>query len=240
MKKFIKKLIGIEDANEHPRHRWVEQLLEGLPAGSRILDAGAGEKRYKKFCGHLTYVSQDFAQYDGQGDSVGLQTGSWDQSDLDIVSDIAAIPEPSASFDAIMCTEVFEHVQDPVAVLREFDRLLKPGGHLIITAPFCSLTHFAPYHFYSGFNRYFYTAHLQALGFDIVTMDPNGNFFDYLRQELARIPAVAKTYTNKTIYPWHYAIWALAIVSLRGFSAAGSRSADLLTFGYHVYAIKKI
>ena len=126
-----------------------------MPAGSRILDAGAGELRYKPLCSHLEYVSQDFAQYNGQGDGVGLQMGNWDQTHLDIVCDITQIPEPDQSFDVIMCIEVFEHLPDPLAALREFNRLLKSGGWLIITAPFNSLTHFAPYHFYTGLTNIF-------------------------------------------------------------------------------------
>ena len=64
--------------------------------------------------------------------------GSWDQTGLDIVGDITSIPEPDASFDAILCVEVLEHVPDPLAALRELGRLLKPNGQLILTAPFCS------------------------------------------------------------------------------------------------------
>jgi ubiquinone/menaquinone biosynthesis C-methylase UbiE len=96
---------------------------------------------------------------------------------MNILSDITAMPEPDASFDAIMCIDVFEHLPDPIKAIQEFARLLKPGGHLILTAPFCSLTHFAPYHFYTGFNRYFYETHLSANGFKIVDLQGNGNFF---------------------------------------------------------------
>ena len=137
------------------REVWLKKTLKQIPAGSRILDAGAGERQYKRFCAHLNYVAQDFAQYNGKGDSAGLQVGNWDQSSLDIISDITGIPEPDASFDAIMCVEVFEHLPEPIKAIQEFARLLKPGGYLILTVPFCSLTHFAPYHFYTGFNRYF-------------------------------------------------------------------------------------
>ena len=38
-----------------------------IPEGARILDAGAGERSYERYCGHLMYVAQDFAQYDGVG-----------------------------------------------------------------------------------------------------------------------------------------------------------------------------
>jgi SAM-dependent methyltransferase len=169
------------------RETWLEQTLARIPSGSRILDAGAGERQYKHFCSHLSYVSQDFGKYDGDGDGIGLQPGKWDQSGLDIVSDITRIPLPDCHFDAVMCIEVLEHLPNPVDALRELCRLLKSGGALIITAPFCSLTHMAPYFFQTGYSRYFYENWLKEFGFVIVDMQWNGNFFEYLAQELRRL-----------------------------------------------------
>lgn len=240
MKRIIKKILRIESKNEQARVLWLKKALEDIPPGLRILDAGAGERQFKKFCTHLDYVSQDFGKYDGRGNTQGLQTEFWDNSDLDIVSDIAAIPEPNNSFDVIMCTEVFEHISNPIVVIQEFFRLLKPNGLLIITAPFCSLTHFAPYYFYTGFSQYFYKEHLTKAGFEILEISSNGNFFDYMKQEIARLPYVAKTYSKKMIFPWHRLIWGLAILSLWGFAKRGNASSELLTFGYHVRAVKKI
>src|SRR5712664_1290824 len=82
----LKRWFGTHNAET--RETWVERKLSELPAGSRILDAGAGELQYKRFCGHLKYVSQDFGSYDGAGDGSGLQTGTWDTSRTDIVCDI--------------------------------------------------------------------------------------------------------------------------------------------------------
>jgi SAM-dependent methyltransferase len=185
--------------NQATREAWLAAALAAVPAGSRILDAGAGELQYKRFCSHLHYVSQDFGQYDGRGDGTGLQKGTWDQSQLDIISDITAIPEPDASFDAVMCVEVLEHLPAPVEALRELVRLLRPGGVIILTAPFCSLTHFAPFFFQTGYSRYFYVHWLNALGCEILEMDWNGNFFEYLGQELRRLPSVAKTYCGDAL-----------------------------------------
>lgn len=53
--------------NESSRVAWIEQTLQNIPAGARLLDAGAGERQFERFCNHLNYVAQDFAQYDGQG-----------------------------------------------------------------------------------------------------------------------------------------------------------------------------
>ncbi|HMM71403.1 MAG TPA: hypothetical protein PKC22_04150, partial [Rhodocyclaceae bacterium] len=99
MKNLVKKTLDL-DPNEAARQRWLRETLAGLPSGLRILDAGAGELRNKPLCAHLDYVSQDFGQYEGRGNQAGLQTGAWDTSRIDIVSDIADIPQPDASFDA--------------------------------------------------------------------------------------------------------------------------------------------
>lgn len=192
--------------NQDNRENWIEETLNKIPPGSRILDAGAGQLRYKHLCSHLDYVSQDFVKYDGIGDRSGLHPEEWNQSGLiDIVSNITSIPEPNASFDAILCVEVLEHLPEPINAIQEFIRLLRPNGHLIITAPFCSLTHLAPFHYYSGFTKYFYEKILVECGFEIIELQANGNYFEYLAQEVRRITKFAKMYTGgKTAHQNEY------------------------------------
>ncbi|MBS4062402.1 MAG: class I SAM-dependent methyltransferase [Bacteroidetes bacterium] len=218
------------------REAWLKAKLCDIPKGSRILDAGAGELQYKEYCNHLNYVSQDFGQYDGLGDSIGLQTKAWDNSKLDIISDIGAIPEPDNSFDAIMCIEVFEHLPSPIEAIKEFSRLLRNDGVLIITAPFASLTHFAPYHFYTGFNKYFYEKHLPENGFEIEEIIPNGNYFEYLAQEIRyRVP---NQYSDKTLSKSQKQTVQNFLNILKELNSVDKGSSELLCFGYHVKARK--
>lgn len=225
------------------RDAWIEKALGSVPAGARILDAGAGESKYKPLCEHLSYVAQDFGQYNGKGDGSGLHRGDWDQSRLDIICDIVDIPEPDKSFDAILCIEVLEHLPEPIEALRELSRLLKNGGTLILTAPFCSLSHFAPYFFQTGFSPYFYEKWLNELGFEIASIESNGNFFEFLAQELRRIPTIEKKYchvakesylkqTSKKIAMRIMLSW------LQCLSQSDNGSKELLCFGYHINAIK--
>jgi len=225
--------------NAATRDAWVAEALAALPPGARLLDAGAGECQYKQHCGHLKYVAQDVAVYDGKGDT-GLQTGSWDFSQIDIVSDILDIPEPDASFDAVLCTEVLEHLPDPVRALDEMARLLRPGGTFIITAPFWSLTHFAPYHYATGFNRYFYEFHLGRLGFDIVDMIPNGNFFECVGQELRRVAEMAQRFARGD-RPTQLELHAMQILlaMVERMSARDTGSPEMLHFDCQVRAVKR-
>jgi 2-polyprenyl-3-methyl-5-hydroxy-6-metoxy-1,4-benzoquinol methylase len=55
---------------------------------------------------------------------------SWIETDLN-----EPLPIGDRSFDAIISTEVIEHLENPRAAFRDFGRLLRPGGQLILTTP---------------------------------------------------------------------------------------------------------
>jgi len=232
--------------NEVVRIQWIAQVLRRIPDGSRILDAGCGEQQFRKFCSHLDYVGQDFAQYDGKGDGVGLQTGSWDHATNapDLICDVTAIPEPNQSFDAILCTEVLEHLPDPAKALSEFSRLLKRDGVLLLTAPFCSIAHFTPYYFSTGFSRFWYETHLASLGFDIIEVSPNGSFFDYVAQELRRLPSIIRRHCPGFVFVLylvtHFLLAFPLLAMLNWISKRERGSSALLCFGYHVMARRSV
>lgn len=224
--------------NAETRDVWVKKTLSRMPSGLRILDAGAGTGRYREFCSHLKYVSQDFCKYNGKNSGVGLQTRTSAGLDVDIRCDIVDIPEPDSSFDIVLCTEVLEHLPNPIAAIQEFSRLLRAGGFLILTAPFCSLTHYAPYHYYSGFNRYFYEKFLIENGFGILSMTANGSFFEYLMQEVSRIKDMAARYTDIRIGTDEGGIITSVFELLVKLCNNDKGSQELLCFGYHILAKK--
>jgi SAM-dependent methyltransferase len=142
-----------------------------------VLDIGAGSGPYRSLLAHCEYKAHDFGE---EPSTVGRYTP------LDYVSDIRCIPAPDASFDAILCTEVLEHVPEPAAALKEMARLLRPGGRLILSAPLGSMLHQEPYHFYGGFTPWWYQKFLAEAGFDVELIQRNAGFFRLFGQEAMR------------------------------------------------------
>lgn len=227
-----------KNINEATRQAWLEKTLTSLPKGLCLLDAGAGELKNYKYCKHLNYVSQDFCQYHGmQGEhpDEGLQSKSWDNSRIDLISDITEIPKEDHSFDVILCSEVLEHVPEPTHALNEFTRLIKPGGILIITAPFASNVHMAPFHFSTGFSKYWYEHHLTLRGFKIQELVANGDWYALLRQEITRLGGIERQYGNWT-WPVAYLYSMLGAIY---FTLHTKKTAeDLACFGWHCIAVK--
>lgn len=226
--------------NEKMRHAWVKDRLEKVPAGSKILDVGAGEMVFKKWCQHLSYTSQDSNQYTGRGNNKGLQTVDWNTKNIDIVSDITRIPVENSSYDAILCTEVLEHIPYPEMAVQEFRRILKPEGKLLITAPFASIVHFAPYYYANGFSKYWYEKVLPENGFVIEELKSNGNYFQYIAQEIGRLPWVAEHYstTDSFLIACLRATCKSILYLLEKIDGKSKNSEELLCHGIFVAAEK--
>lgn len=100
-----------------------EKIAEWIPKGAKILDVGCGDM----------FLAKEMPDYDWTGVDVNSQVNDGKA----VKHDIEQFPYPfkSASFDAVVCSEVLEHLFDPVAVTKEIHRLLKPNGVYIVSTP---------------------------------------------------------------------------------------------------------
>ena len=151
----------------------VAALARDLPAGARVLDAGAGEGRYAHhFNGHR-YCGVDLAVGDA----------GWDYSHLDAVVDLTALPFRAGAFDAALHIVTMEHLREPGLALAEMARALKPGGRLLIAAPHEWEVHQAP-HDYFRYTRYGLAYLLERAGLEVTQMRPAGGYFRLLARRL--------------------------------------------------------
>lgn len=175
-------LKDIHDFNQRERDRWVRMKAAATPPDSLVLDVGAGTCPYRHLFDHCRYLAHDFNKYTGE--KLG---GTTAYGNLDLVSEITELPVPDASFDVVLCTEVLEHVPEPIRAVQEMARVLKPGGRLLLTAPLGSGLHQLPYHFYGGFTPQWYRMVAERLGLRVAEITANGGFFKLLAQECARV-----------------------------------------------------
>jgi len=242
MKRHIKRLPFVKNwlrklDNLNERTDWVKRQLENIPNNSLILDAGCGSQQYRKYCEHLEYRGQDFGQYtiDNKkmmgAESGGLGSGDgYQYGKLDYIGDIWRIEEKDDAFDAILCTEVFEHIPYPIETLSEFSRLLKPGGVLLLTAPSTCLRHMDPYFFYTGFSDRWYEKFLDENGFVIEEINSVGDYYSWLGVEMLRTAKSHSLFAKIFLFP----------AFLYYFSKHKTEtSVSTLCMGYHVKARKK-
>jgi SAM-dependent methyltransferase len=99
-----------------------------LRPGQRLLDAGCG--RYLKFCREFEHEAQVV------GIDLGPTLGTHNQGfPFGVRGDLGSLPFPSCHFDMVISRSVVEHLADPLRVFREFHRVLKPGGKVVIITP---------------------------------------------------------------------------------------------------------
>jgi SAM-dependent methyltransferase len=125
----------------HPRlwhFQWLagHYLYSGLervlaPLGGRVLDVGCGDQPYRRYFGPVT-------------EYVGLDVTPGPKVDIVVTPD-QQWPLEAGRFDVLLCSQVLEHVEHLDITLREMDRVLRPGGTMVLSFPFLYNVHGAPH-----------------------------------------------------------------------------------------------
>ena len=152
---WIEQILGVPVVKRAARgaSNWVDlqwsllvaQLHEVAPlAHGKLLDVGCGEKPYEDI--FLPYV----------GSYVGVEheaaflhtTTSTRAKKPDVLYDGKRLPFDDGAFDTVLSVQVLEHTARPQELLAEMARVLRPGGTLILNAPFCFRLHEEPLDFF--------------------------------------------------------------------------------------------
>lgn len=157
-------------------------LLEGarlqewaakIGKASVLVDAGAGSGEYSR-----RFLSSGFCEkviglepFEPNYRLLKANTGSYGENYTAIQTSIEDIPLEADSADCVLCTQVLEHIENHGAVVDEFARILRPGGHALITVPRPPEPCEQPGHVREGYTEeelsaLFEPRGFQSLGFD--------------------------------------------------------------------------
>lgn len=132
-------------AHRHALKRFVALLCaaqkkSGAPFA--VLDCGCGYKPFQKVLAHAA----DIHEY------VGVDYDR-SRSYADIEASVESLPISDDHFDAVLATEILEHVRDARTAVSEMRRVAKDGALVYVSTPFVFPEHGIPYDF-SRFTRY--------------------------------------------------------------------------------------
>ncbi len=112
-------------------HRYA--FARGLVTGLRVLDAACGEGYGSAV---LAQAASSVTGVDISADAVEHARGRYASEGLDFrVSDCLDLPYGDGEFDCIVSFETLEHLEDHDGLLKEFRRVLKAGGFLLLSSP---------------------------------------------------------------------------------------------------------
>lgn len=135
------------------------------------LDAGAGGvNRYGSLFKKMTkYISLDIKP----------------EYHPEILAPVDNIPLPDSSVDSIICTQVIGDCESPDKTIKEFSRIIKSGGVVLLSESFMNEIHGQPYDFWR-FTHYGLRRLFETNDFEIIKIEQVGGFFSVMAQNQIR------------------------------------------------------
>lgn len=166
VKEFSGSLDTLPFSDLWPIRRLLKDAIEEKAPkfSGRLLDYGCGSMPYKDLFDVREYVGAD----------VWESGHPQDRKQADIFFDGLRVPVQDGSFDGLVAFEVLEHVPNLGQTVSEMVRLVKPGGLILITTPFCWPEHETPYDF-ARWTRFTLENVFEESGCEIVEFRKLGN-----------------------------------------------------------------
>jgi SAM-dependent methyltransferase len=139
----------------------------------KMLDYGCGSKPYKSMFTNVTqYVGVDIDENPGHDHK---------NENIDVFYDGMHLPFADNEFDAVLSSQVLEHVPSIHNSLKEIYRVLKPGGQVLLSLPFVYPEHEVP-NDYRRLTVYGIKQVMEECGFEITSVEKLGSTFEVMIQ----------------------------------------------------------
>lgn len=172
--------------------------LARIPNGAIVVDVGAGRRHFRDLFERFKAIPIDFYPYDG----------------IRVICDFnASLPFKDHTIDALVLSNVLEHVKEPGILLQECFRILKPGGILFGSTPYQIALHQRPYDYYR-YTDYALIYLLEKYGFRDCEVTAICNLFSTWHNATSRLffNLIHKTKFSKNPFVQQLSIFCIRIV----------------------------
>ena len=154
-------------------------------ASGCILDVGCGNKPYESL---FTSNTESYT---------GCDVVQSSENKVDVICKATELAYAADKFDTLFSTQVMEHVDNSDLMMQECNRVLKPGGVLIVSVPLCWELHEEPYDFFR-FTKYGLKELCDRNNFDVLEIIPNGGKWAAIFQ--MNLNMIYSTFKNRTFF----------------------------------------
>ncbi len=146
-------------------------------AGGRLLDLGCGKAplyaSYRPFVRSVTLADWGSSMHEN--------------IHLDVICDITKkLPFKNNSFDTVILSDVLEHIPNPASLMSELERILSPGGTVLINVPFMYWLHEIP-HDYNRYTEYMLRKLTEDAGMTVIQLEALGGGYVVLIDLISKL-----------------------------------------------------
>ncbi|MFN0007813.1 MAG: class I SAM-dependent methyltransferase [Planctomycetota bacterium] len=155
-------------------------LFDALEKGSRgrVLDVGGGDFFATALARGIPFESWTTLEPSAAG-ALSID----DPRFRHVVGDGCRMEFADASFDTVLALQVLEHVFEPIAMVTEIGRVLRPGGHAFLLVPQTGTMHMAP-HWHGNLSRFWIEQALVRGRLEALEVRPLGGFWSTIASRL--------------------------------------------------------
>lgn len=162
----------------------------------KVLDIGCGNKPYL----NLFNTNSKVKEY------IGCDIVQSSNKSVDVICEATALMFSEGEFDVVFSSQTIEHVADFQQMLKEANRVLKSGGHIILAGPMYWPLHEEPYDFFR-FTKHGFEYSLKRADFEIVEIISCGGKWALLGQVIIHTlpkwilkPKISRLLINSLFY----------------------------------------